>query len=124
MSTLDDKLIGRLAHEIRGTILRPPDAGYDGARRVFNGMIDRRPELIVRCENETDVAAAIAFAREQRLAVAVRGGGHNVAGNAVCDGGLVIDLTRMRRVDVDAASPRPRQGAPLGDFDERRRPGL
>jgi hypothetical protein len=119
VSTLNAKLIERLIRDVCGTILRPGDAGYDEARRVFNGMIDRRPELIVRCENESDVAAAIAFAREQRLVVAVRGGGHNVAGNAVCDGGLVIDLSLMRRVDVDARNrlARAQGGATWGDFD-------
>jgi hypothetical protein len=119
MSTLDAEVIQRLARELRGTILRPADADYDEARRVFNGMIDRRPELIVRCESDADVAVAIAFAHEQRLAVAVRAGGHNVAGNAVCDGGLVVDLSRMRQVDVDATHRRARVqgGATWGDFD-------
>ncbi|HVC77064.1 MAG TPA: FAD-binding oxidoreductase [Candidatus Micrarchaeaceae archaeon] len=119
MSTLDPKVTQQLARELRGSILRPGDGGYDEARRVFNGMIDRRPELIVRCESDADIAAAIAFAREQRQAVAVRGGGHNVAGNAVCDGGLVIDLSLMRRVDVDAGNRRARAqgGATWGDFD-------
>ena len=76
MSALDPKEIQLMARDLRGSVLRPGDAGYDEARRVFNGMIDRRPELIVRCENEADVATAIAFASEQSLAVAVRGGGH------------------------------------------------
>src|SRR4029077_19027858 len=85
---------------------------------------DRRPELIVRCENESDVAAAIAFAREQRLVTAVRGGGHNVAGNAVSDGGLVIDLSLMRRVEVDGRNRRARAqgGATWGDFDGATQP--
>ncbi len=119
MSALDPREIQRFARDLRGSVLRPDDAGYDEARRVFNGMIDRRPELVVRCANEADVAASIGFAREQRLAVAVRGGGHNVAGNAVCDGGLVIDLSLMRRVDVDAGNRRARAqgGATWGDFD-------
>jgi len=119
MSSLDPTEIERLTRDLRGAVLRQSDAGYDEARRVFNGMIDRHPELIVRCENETDVATAIAFANEHRPAVAVRGGGHNVAGNAVCDGGLVIDLSLMRRVDVDAGSRRARAqgGATWGDFD-------
>lgn len=119
MSALDPKVTQELVRELTGSILRRRDAGFDEARRVFNGMIDRRPEVIVRCENEADVATAIAFAREQRLAVAVRGGGHNVAGNAVCDGGLVVDLSRMRRVDVDAGNRRARVqgGATWGDFD-------
>ena len=117
--SLNAKAVHKFARKLRGSILRPGDSGYDEARRVFNGMIDRRPELIARCENEDDVAAAIAFGREQRLAVAVRGGGHNVAGNAVCDGGLVIDLSLMRGVEVDARNRRARAqgGATWGDFD-------
>jgi FAD/FMN-containing dehydrogenase len=119
VSALDPREIQQFARELCGSILRPGDPAYDEARRVFNGMIDRRPELIVRCANEADVAAAITFARENRLAVAVRGGGHNVAGNAVCDGGLVIDLSLMRRVDVDAGNRRARAqgGATWADFD-------
>lgn len=99
--------------------LRPGDPGYDDARRVFNGMIDRHPAVIVRCDNESDVAAAIHHAREHDLEIAVRGGGHNVAGNAMVDGGLVIDLSRMNRVEVDPARRRARAqgGATWGHFD-------
>src|SRR5713226_7031664 len=87
-----------LEAKVRGAILGPGDDGYDAARRVWNGMIDRAPALIVRCADGSDVVDAVNFARENELAVAVRGGGHNAAGLAVCDGGLVIDLSGLRRV--------------------------
>ena len=92
----------------RGQQLRPGDAGYDEARAVWNGMIDRRPALIARCTGTADVVAAIAHARSEGLEIAVRGGGHNVAGNAVNDGGLVIDLSPMQGIRVDAAERRVR----------------
>ena len=119
MTTVDADAAARLGREIAGSVVQPGDDAYDDARRVFNGMIDRRPRLIVRCANEADVARVIAFAREHALAVAVRGGGHNVAGNAVVEQGLVIDLSRMRRVDVDPVRRRARVqgGACWADLD-------
>src|SRR5438128_1278894 len=81
---------------LRGQLLRPGDDGYDEARKVWNGMIDKRPALIARCVGVADVISAVDFARTHRLLVSVRGGGHNVPGNAVCDGGLMIDLAPMR----------------------------
>ncbi len=107
------------ALRLRGQVLTPADAGYDAARRVFNGMIDRGPAVIARCAGEDDVAEAIAFARARNLPLAVRGGGHNVAGNAVCEGGVVIDLALMRRVEVDAQRrlARVQGGATWGDVD-------
>ena len=107
------------AGNIEGEVLPPGVPGYDDARRVFNGMIDRQPALIVRCANESDVARSLDLAGRHSLQVAVRGGGHNVAGNAVCDGGLVIDLSRMRRVELEPMRRRARVqgGATWGDLD-------
>src|SRR5829696_4172790 len=104
---------------VRGEVLGQGDPGYDEACRLWNGMIERRPAVIVRCANASDVIAAVKFAREQELPLAVRGGGHNVAGNALCDGGLVVDLSRMRgvRVDLDTKTVRAEGGATLGDVD-------
>jgi FAD/FMN-containing dehydrogenase len=93
--------IAALAKGLRGQLLRPGDDNYDEARRVWNGMIDKRPALIVRAAGVADVIQAGKFARESGLVLAVRGGGHNVSGNAVCDGGLMLDLSLMRSVRVD-----------------------
>ena len=93
----------RLRSRLRGELLTPSDPGYDAARRVFNGAIDRRPALIARCRNSDDVVQAVDVAHEQNLLVSVRGTGHNVAGYAVCDDGLVIDLSLMKGIDVDVA---------------------
>ena len=92
-----------LRRSLAGDVLEPSHPGFDQARICFNALVDRRPALIVRCLGPADVAAAFDFARVQDLEVAVRGGGHNPAGHCVVDGGLVIDLSRMRRVEVDAA---------------------
>ena len=100
-------------------VIRPADADYDTARRIWNASIDRRPGLIVRCTGLADVIAAVNFAREQQLLVAIRGGGHNVGGRALCDGGMVIDLSRMKGIHVDAAAKRVRvqPGVLLGELD-------
>jgi FAD/FMN-containing dehydrogenase len=87
---------------VQGPVLRAGDADYDGARRVWNAMIDRSPALIVRCTSTADVAAAIRFARDQNLPLTIRGGGHSVAGKAVCDDGLMVDLSLMQGIEVDA----------------------
>ena len=79
----------------------PGEEGYDAARTIWNAMIDRRPALVVRCLGAADVMLAVQFARARRLLVSVRGGGHNIAGNAVCDGGLLIDLSLMKSVQID-----------------------
>ena len=95
---------------VRGEVVTPGDDSYDAQRHVWNAMIDRRPGAIVRCAGSADVVAAVRFAREHDLLVSVRGGGHNVAGKAVADGALMVDLSAMRSVHVDPAS-RPR-GSP------------
>jgi FAD/FMN-containing dehydrogenase len=87
--------------ELAGEVLRPEDEGYDEARWVHNGLIDKRPALIARCRNSADVVAAIDYGRSSGLEISVRGGGHNVAGIAVCDGGLMIDLSPMKAIEVD-----------------------
>jgi hypothetical protein len=94
-------MIEELRTCFRGALLRPGEEGYDEARRVWNGAIDRRPALIARCAGADDVVEAIRFARERDLVVSVRGGGHSVAGHAVCDGGVMIDLSLMKAVGVD-----------------------
>src|SRR5688572_2060969 len=91
----------QLKHDISGRVLRPDEPGYDEARRVHNGMIDRRPALIVRCRTADDAAAAVRFARAEGLDITVRGGGHNVAGRAVADGAVMVDLAEMKAVEVD-----------------------
>ena len=104
---------------LRGELLRPSDDGYDEARKIWNAMIDRRPGLIARCTGAADVLASVRFAREHDLLVSVRGGGHNVAGTALCDGGLVIDLSLMKGVHVDPVHQiaRCQPGLTLGDLD-------
>jgi FAD/FMN-containing dehydrogenase len=104
---------------MRGQTLAPGEPGYDQARAVWNAMIDRRPALVARCSGVADVLLCVELAREHDLLVSVRGGGHNIAGKAVCDDGLVIDLSRMRdvRVDPGARTARVGPGATLGDLD-------
>ncbi len=111
--------IDAFAAGLAGQVIRPSDAGYESARRIWNAMIDRYPGLIVRPLGTADVMAAVRFAREHDLLIAVRGGGHNVAGRGLCDGGLVVDLSLMRGVLVDAAARtvRVQGGATLGDVD-------
>jgi FAD/FMN-containing dehydrogenase len=103
----------------RGPLLTASDAAYDETRQVWNAMIDRRPSLIARCSGTADVVCALQFAREHRLVNTVRGGGHNIAGLAVCEGGLMIDLSLMRGVWVDAADRtcRAQAGCTLADVD-------
>jgi FAD/FMN-containing dehydrogenase len=114
-AVLDGEQLGTLT----GPLLTPDSPGYDEARTIWNAMIDRRPGLIVRCMGTADVARAVRFARAHDLLVAVRGGGHNIAGSALCDGGLMIDLSLMRDVRVHPATrtARVEAGATLADVD-------
>jgi FAD/FMN-containing dehydrogenase len=111
--------VENLQSSLRGETLTQQDDGYDAARAVWNAMIDRRPRLIVRCKGTADVIDAVNFARDQNLPIAIRGGAHNVAGHAVCDGGVMIDLSLMRSVWVDPSARRARVegGCTWGDVD-------
>lgn len=119
MDTVAKGQLSAIQSSLRGTLLQPSDAGYDAARVVWNAMIDKRPSAIVRCAGTADVRAALAYARDHQLPLAVRGGGHNIAGSALCDNGLVIDLCGMRSVQVDPERRRAwvEGGATLHDFD-------
>jgi FAD/FMN-containing dehydrogenase len=100
--TPDSALLDELAGRVSGRVLRPVDDGYDAARRVHNGLVDRAPAVIVRCQSAADVAAGMRFARAAGLDICVRGGGHNVAGRAVADDAVMIDLAEMRGTEIDA----------------------
>jgi FAD/FMN-containing dehydrogenase len=118
-NVLSNGSLDELRRSLAGSVVAPADAGYDAARRCFNGLIDRRPAVIARCLGAPDVVAALDFGRAHELEIAVRGGGHNPAGHCVCDGGLVIDLSGMRTVEVDAESriARAEGGSTWLDFD-------
>ena len=119
MTQLQKVTIDDFQSQFRGDLLLPGDGGYDEVRQIWNAMIDRKPALIARCTSPEEVAQAVKLARKHNLLVSIRGGGHNIAGNAVCDDGLMIDLSLMKGVQVD---PNARQatvepGCTLGDFD-------
>lgn len=118
-AVLDDRVVEEFGAKLRGALLRPEDAGYEDSRKVWNGSIDRSPALIARCAGVADVIAAVRFARDTGLVVAVRGGGHSFPGLSVCDGGLVIDLSMMKgiRVDPEARTVRAQAGVLLGELD-------
>src|SRR6516164_9323904 len=116
---LEEAAVQAFADSLRGRLVRPGEDGYDEARKVWNGMIDRRPALIARCAGVADVMAAVRFAREHELLVSVRGGGHNITGNAVCEGGLMIDLSPMKSVRVDPMkrTARAEAGLTWGEYN-------
>jgi FAD/FMN-containing dehydrogenase len=118
-TTLEDQPLQAFKTSLRGELIRAGDAGYEAARQLYNAMIQRRPALIARCADVADVISAVNFARENHLLLAVRGGGHNVAGLGSCDGGMVIDLSRMRGIRVDPAgrTVRVEGGCVWGDVD-------
>ena len=98
---LEKAVVDEFRLALRGDLLQPGDSAYDTTRKVWNEMVDKRPALIVRCKGVADVIAGVRFARRHDLTLAVRGGGHNVAGNAVCDNGLMLDCSGMKSVHVD-----------------------
>ncbi|MHA2226459.1 MAG: FAD-binding oxidoreductase [Candidatus Hodarchaeales archaeon] len=116
---LAEDAVENLKGLIQGDVLLPSDDNYNQARKIWNGMIDKRPALIVRCTGPADVIDAVKFAREHDLLVSVRGGGHNVSGNALCDDGMVIDLSQMKgiRVDLKSGTAHAQAGVTLGELD-------
>jgi FAD/FMN-containing dehydrogenase len=114
-----DTALEDLRSALRGEVLLPRDAGFDGARQIFNAMIDHRPAFIARCAGAADVVTSVDFARAHRLEVSIRGGGHNVSGKAVCEGGLMVDLASMKsvRVDPQRRTVRAEPGLTLGELD-------
>jgi FAD/FMN-containing dehydrogenase len=121
---LDQANIEALQRSFQGEIIRPTDAGYDAARSIWNAMIDKYPALIVRCTSSDDVIEAVNFARDNSMLLSIRGSGHNVAGSAVCDGGLMIDLSLMKdiQVDADSGTAKAQPGVVFGEMDKATQP--
>jgi FAD/FMN-containing dehydrogenase len=120
MTHITNEITGKLRSKVKGQIVLPGDPNYDEARKIWNAMIDRRPAVIVQCAEADDVPNAIAFARENGMEISIRGAGHNIAGNAVWNNGVMIDFSTMKNVHVDAGKRRAyvEPGATLGDFDQ------
>ena len=118
-TTIQEAAVEKFRGSLRGKLILPDNDGYDDARQIWNAMIDKRPALIVQCTGVADVIASVDFARTNNLLVAVKGGGHNVAGNAVCDDGIMIDLSPMKGIRVDPVNRTARAEAGLtwGEFD-------
>lgn len=119
MTQLEQGTINTLKGQFSGPVLAPSDAGYNEARQIWNAMIDRKPALIAQCHSTEDVIAAVNFGRDQGMLISVKGGGHNIAGNAVCDNGLMIDLSPMKNIKIDVEHRRAfvGPGCTLADFD-------
>ena len=117
---MNQSAIEELKKQVRGEVLQPTDAGYDEARSIYNAMIDRRPDLVVFCAGSADAAACVQFAREKELPFSIRGGGHNVAGNAVCEGGVMLHMGKLKgvRVDVKNRTATAQPGVTLGVYDQ------
>ena len=120
MATLLNEATQKLKGKVKGQVVLPSDPNYDEVRKIWNAMIDRRPAVIVQCAKADDIPHALEFARLNGLEVSIRGAGHNIAGNALCEGGLMIDLSTMKNVRVDVTNRRAfvEPGATLADFDE------
>ena len=120
MKIQSNEKIEKVKNKVKGQVVLPDDPNYDEVRKIWNAMIDRRPAVIVQCAEADDVLHAIAYARKNGLEISIRGGGHNIAGSALCDNGVLIDLSNMKTVRVDAQKRRAyvEPGATLGDFDK------
>jgi len=118
-TSINSSVVEKFITALRGPALLPQDGDYEEARKIWNGMIDRKPTLIVRCQGVADVINCVGFARENDLLTSIKGGGHNIAGNAVCEGGLMIDLSMMKsvRVDPDKRIAQAEPGVSLGELD-------
>src|SRR5919106_4363201 len=118
-NTLKKEEVRDFQRALHGTLIQPDDDGYDEARRIWNAMIDKRPVLIVKCADTSDIGQSIALARSHNLPLATRGGGHNIAGNALSENGLVIDLSGMKavRVDHEKRTARAEPGVLWSEFD-------
>ena len=119
MKQLQRENLSEFKAHFRGDLVLPGDAGYDDVRAIWNATVNRKPALIARCTRPEDVVQAVKFGRQHNLLVSIRGGGHNIAGNAVCDDGIMIDLSPMKSVRVDAKARRAtvKPGCTLADFD-------
>lgn len=121
MKSIESAKVEDFIKHFGGEAILPDDASYDEVRKIWNGMIDRKPGMIARCKSAEDVVLSVNFARENNLLVSVRGGGHNIAGNAVCDDGLMIDLTLLNEVQVYPSAQKAivGPGCTLGDIDAK-----